>query len=69
MELNFFHYLNLYIPICAWRCSRCENAKAKYGEFSGALTTVLMKLCGKCSDGNRAGIRGTSPIHDKEWWW
>lgn len=27
-----------------------------------------MKLHGKCSGGNLAGIRGTTPICKKEWW-
>lgn len=71
MELKFFHYLNLYILTCAWHCSRCENAKAKTQpmvNFLVHLTILLKKLCGRCSDSNTAGIRGTTPVHDKESW-
>ena len=71
MELKF-NYLNLNILICAWHCSRYENAKAKKTQpmvnFLVHVTIVLKKLCGRCSDSNTTGIRGTTPVHDKESW-
>lgn len=47
---------------------KMQRQNSMYDEFSGVFTTLLMKLCLNYSDGNLLGIRGTTSIHDKEWW-